>query len=87
MSSKTLSNNQIIERVNAWQSAGFVHPLTCRWSSKHPNLIPVEKNGKVILKCPKCKGEQLNIPPSILECTPELLAKEKERLIKFGFTF
>lgn len=82
-----LTNEQIIERVNAWQGAGFVHPLTCRWSSKHPNLVPVIKDGKVILKCPKCKGEQTTIPPSILQVDPELINSEKERLEKQGFKF
>lgn len=82
-----MSNEEIIKRVNAWQDAGFVHPLTCIGSSKHPNLIPIEKDGRVILQCPKCKRVQLNIPPSIIECDPELIASEKERLTKLGFKF
>lgn len=82
-----MSNEEIIKRINAWQNAGFVHPLTCRWSSKHPNLIPIERNGKVILECPQCKREQLSIPPSIIDCDPELIASEKEKLIQLGFKF
>jgi len=87
MSDEKLTNSQIIERVKAWQSAGFVHPLTCIGSSKHPLLEPVEKDGKVILRCPKCKREQLNIPPSILTITPEMMAEEKQKLIENGFKF
>jgi len=82
----TLSNEEIIERVNAWQDAGFVHPLTCI-NSKHPKLIAVVEDGKVVLKCTKCKYEQGKIPPSVLEVTPEQLSTEKERLKNIGFKF
>lgn len=81
-----LTNDEIIKRVNAWQNAGFVHPLTC-YNTKHPNMIPVLDGKKVILKCPKCKYIQRNIPPSVLSIDPSILAKEKERLIETGFKF
>lgn len=81
-----LTNEQIIERVNAWQNAGFVHPLTCI-NSKHPNLIPFVDGKKVKLKCTKCSYVQENIPPSILTIDPELIKSEKERLKNQGFVF
>ena len=81
-----LSNEQIIERVNAWQDAGFVHPLTCV-NSKHGNLYPVIENGKVVLRCHKCKYDQVNIPPSVLSITPEQMKEEKEKLKTMGFKF
>jgi len=83
---------KIIERVNAWQDAGFVHPLTCLYHSDE-NLFPVIENGKVVLKCPhksknrKCKYVQEHIPPSILTVDPQILKDEKQRLINIGFQF
>ena len=82
-----LTNAEIIERVNNWQNAGFMHPLTCRWSSNHGNLIPIEKDGKVILKCPSCKKEQLYIPSCIVDLDPKVLQDEKKRLIEMGAKF
>ena len=85
-----MPNEEIIKRVNAWQNAGFIHPLTCRWKSSHRNLIPLEVNGKVVLRCLDCKSkyqDQLNIPPSVLSVTPEFIEQEKERLKKLGFKF
>ena len=82
-----MSNEEIIKRVNSWQNAGFVHPLTCGNSSKHDNLYPDIENGKVILRCPNCKYTQSNIPPSILEIEPELMEEEKQKLISKGFKF
>lgn len=87
---KALTNEQIIERVNAWQNAGFIHPLTCRWSSKHSLLFPFEVDGKIVLRCPDCKmphQDQLNIPQVVLSITPELINEEKQRLIEKGFKF
>lgn len=81
-----LTNEQIVERVKAWQDAGFVHPLTCV-NSKHGNLNVVIEDNNVLLKCPKCKYTQSRIPPSILQITPEVLAQEKDRLIKLGAKF
>ncbi|MDD4530920.1 MAG: hypothetical protein PHO80_05230 [Candidatus Gracilibacteria bacterium] len=36
----------------------MVHPLTCGNNSSHQNLIPVEENGEVILKCLDCNYTQ-----------------------------
>lgn len=47
-----LTNDEIIDRINAWQSAGFLHPLTCM-ESKHGNLMPVIENGGGYFKMPK----------------------------------
>lgn len=84
--SKTLSNDEIIERITAWQNAGFVHPLTCI-NSKHPKLVPIVQGKRVVLKCPKCKNIQESIPPSIINLDPKALEEEKQRLISIGFKF
>ena len=83
MATDILSNEEIIRRVESWQNAGFLHPLTC-YSSKHPLLEPVINNGHVILRCPKCRYEQ-KVPSSILQVIPEELEAEKQRLIGIGF--
>ncbi|MDP3954591.1 MAG: hypothetical protein Q8Q06_04210 [bacterium] len=59
-------NKRTIEKINEWQNAGFVHPLTCGKDSTHQNLIPREKNGRVILCCPDCDYVQERIPPEVL---------------------
>jgi hypothetical protein len=83
---KEISNEQIIERVNAWQDAGFVHPLTCVYHSE--KLFPVEEKYCVVLRCPhkKCHYSQ-NVPPSIKELDIQILNDEKEKLINQGFKF
>lgn len=81
-----LTNEEIIGRVNVWQDAGFVHPLTCL-VSKHGNLYPEIVAGKVVLKCNNCKRIQENIPPSILTIPPQEMKDEKIRLEKLGFKF
>ena len=80
-----LTNDEVVERINAWQNAGFVHPLTCRWKSSHANLKPIIKKGSVILICPDCKREQLTIPEPVLSVSPQQLNEEKQRLINIGF--
>lgn len=57
-----MTNELKIDRIRAWQNAGYVHPLTCGVSSLHENLDPVEKDGNVILRCPTCGYEQTWIP-------------------------
>lgn len=61
-----MTNKEIIVKVNQWQNAGFVHPLTCGNDSQHQNLVPKEKDGKVILICLDCAYTQKWIPPVVL---------------------
>lgn len=62
-----MTNQQIIDKVNLWQNAGFVHPLTCGNNSQHQNLAAKEINGKVILFCLDCDYIQNFIPECVLE--------------------
>lgn len=50
---KKISNKTLLRAAKAWQEAGIVHPMTC---TEHGDteLTPVEENGKVFMKCPKC---------------------------------
>jgi hypothetical protein len=61
------NNNDKIEAVKAWQNNTSIHPLTCGKDSKHKGLIPVEKDGEVILKCPDCGYIQKCIPDAVLQ--------------------
>lgn len=81
-----MSLQEQIEKINEWQEAVFLHPLTCI-VSKHGNLYPVEQNGKIVLKCRKCRYVQEKIPPSVLEIPDGLIASEKQKLIEKGFKF
>ena len=61
-----MTNQQIIAKVNLWQNAGFVHPLTCGKNSLHLNLVPEERDGKVVLVCPNCDYVQDWVPDHVL---------------------
>ena len=61
-----MTNQDIISAINKWQTSDFVHPLTCSTSSSHKPLIPIELDGKVVLKCLDCGYIQENIPESVL---------------------
>jgi len=52
-----MNNKQRIKILSSYQSNPMVHPLTCITSS-HQNLIPVEENNEVILKCLDCSYTQ-----------------------------
>lgn len=69
-----LSNREIFARVWEWQTAGYVHPLTCRINSSHPVLKPELKGGKVVLVCPECDYVQEHIPKAVLKGVPPLPA-------------
>lgn len=60
-------NQDIIRIVKKWQAAGFVHELTCRVDSTHEALIPIERDGKVVLGCPTCGTAQELLPKFVLE--------------------
>ena len=62
----SLTNQEIIQRVNAWQSNPRIHPLTCKNNSNHALLEPKEEDGKVVLECPTCGYVQNWIPDVIL---------------------
>lgn len=49
-----------IEAVLAWQAAGYVHPLTCRYCEEREVLLYPEADGEdVVLVCPTCDGRQV----------------------------
>lgn len=64
-----MTNDEIIKKVNEWQNAGFVHELTCGFSSSHGALVPKDVLGTVHLHCPNflCDYVQKNIPAAVLE--------------------
>lgn len=62
-----MTNQEIIDKVNLWQNAGFVHPLTCGKNNNHLNLEPKEINdSQVVLVCPNCDYTQDWIPDYVL---------------------
>lgn len=58
MTSKPMTNKQKIKILNSYQSNPMVHPLTCGNNSYHQNLVPIEENNEVILKCLDCNYTQ-----------------------------
>lgn len=86
-----LSNEEIFNRVQNWQNAGFVHELTCGKDSTHRKLVPAIKvnpeGSVVVLKCDDCDYVQNHIPETVLEFTDKRLKENKERLEALGFKF
>ena len=60
------SNEDIIRIVTKYQNFGMVHELTCASESRHEALVPVERDGKVVLVCPTCQSVQESIPAFVL---------------------
>lgn len=58
------------DAINAWQSSGYVHPLTCGVDSRHDNLQPWNIGGQLMLLCPTCSYTQEKIPDFILSGMP-----------------
>lgn len=59
MPSNELTNKQKIKILTSYQQNKMVHPLTCGINSNHQNLIPIEENDEVILRCLDCSYTQL----------------------------
>ncbi|MCE5220029.1 MAG: hypothetical protein LLF98_01875 [Clostridium sp.] len=49
-----MDNKQRLKILTSYQDNPMVHPLTCGKNSNHQNLVPVEEDDKVILKCSDC---------------------------------
>lgn len=69
-----LPNSEIIEKLKQYQNHGGGHPFTCRASEDclnkdggDTNLIPEEKEGKVILICPCGKYAQDQIQSVVVD--------------------
>ena len=71
-----MNTADIINMVEKFQSCGWVHPMTCGNNSAHKLLIPIEKDGKVILACEDCEYEQSWIPEVVLDGSWQELGKD-----------
>jgi len=60
-----MTNQEKIEKIKKWQNSFAVYPLTCGNDSKHKNLVPEERNNKIILICKDCDYTQEKIPEII----------------------
>jgi len=56
---KKMNNKQKIKILTSYQKNPMVHPLTCGFNSNHRNLVPIEEDDEVILKCLDCEYTQL----------------------------
>ncbi|GEM_PF-4580074 len=77
---EALTNQQIIEKVTRWQKSPYTPHLTCGGDREkkrqcRKDLLPSEKNGKVVLTCPdvECSYLQEFIPHPILNADFEKL--------------
>jgi len=73
-----MTNADIIRIVKKWQAAGFVHELTCRIDSTHDPLVPIEREGAVVLGCPTCGTAQERIPDFVLQSEAALDRRVQE---------
>ena len=58
--------SEILNAVWAWQTAGWVNPLTCEADHTHAPLEPVEDGDRVVLRCRDCEYQQEEIPEIVL---------------------
>jgi len=63
-----MTNQERIEKINKWQNAGVVHPLTCGVSSCRSILVAKELSNDIVLICPAigCGYVQTFIPDVVL---------------------
>lgn len=73
------SDQEIVDRINAYQKHKSFHPLTCVRESSH-ELEAVTRDGEIILVCPVkgCGYTQKNIPVSTYSYSVENMVKHKE---------
>lgn len=62
-----MTNQEIIKKIEDWQSNPNLHPLTCRNGTCGNVLEAVEKGEPVVLFCPACGRIQENIPEIVLK--------------------
>ena len=67
-----LDNAEKLRRIKWWQESGQMHPATCGNEDCRADLIGIEKDGDVILRCPECGYEQ-PVVDIMIEYPPELL--------------
>lgn len=63
-----MTNAEKIRLIEKYQSCPHVHPLTCgKGTGGHQNLVPVERDGAVILICKDCDYIQTDIPECVID--------------------
>ena len=65
---KTLTPEEALRRIERWQMAGFVHPLTCGGLNDtcRADLKGELREGKVVLVCSSCGHVQTHVPEHVL---------------------
>jgi hypothetical protein len=61
-----VTSDEILNAVWAWQTAGWVNPLTCETDHCHGPLEPVDEGDRVVLRCRDCEYQQEQIPEIVL---------------------
>lgn len=81
MSEEHFSLQTKLERIQAWQNAGYVQELTCNRGNDHPPLEGKIQNDAVVLICrhPGCTYVQTKIPEIVFS---DYLERMQERFKK-----
>jgi hypothetical protein len=61
-----MTNSEIISAIELYQNIPVFHPLTCGLDSTHRELIGIEVDGDVVLKCLDCDYIQRHIPLDVI---------------------
>lgn len=69
-----MTPDQKLRGIQAWQTAGHVHELTCGNDSKHQPLVPILLDGEILLYCVDCdyQQEESSIPVVCFQGPPPL---------------
>ena len=80
-----MNNEEKIDKINRWQTSGYVHELTCGNDTCDGVLEAKIENDEVILFCPECNDyEQNHIPETIFEFDIDAHEKYIKEMAKKG---
>jgi len=77
-----MNNKQKIKILKSYQDNPMVHPLTCGVNSMHENLIPIEEDEEVILKCLDCDYIQ-SLDDEFIELLDAFDKNQRQMIEKF----
>ncbi len=61
-----MSNAEIVRMILNWQTNPNAPRLKCRKDARHHELVPVERQGRVLLVCTDCDYTQTWVPGEVL---------------------
>ncbi len=61
-----MTNTEIVRKILNWQTNPNAPRLKCRKDERHHELVPIERQGHVVLVCTDCDYAQTWVPGEVL---------------------